>query len=139
MSGFEIAGAVLGGFPILLNCLEYYREGFEPLNDWWHFRVHFIAFVDDVRHQMMRYHESLIRLLDPIISDNQSLLALIKDPTDSRWKDGSIEALLEDRLPSELDRLFRILNRMQEVMGDLNKLLGINNGKVIITKTLDKS
>ncbi|KAJ0336440.1 hypothetical protein KNSL1_013285 [Colletotrichum chrysophilum] len=79
---------------------------------------------------MMKYHENLIRLLDPIVTDNDSLMELIRNPDDSRWKDGSLEALLENRLSSGLDRFFRTIKRMQDVMMDLNKLLQIQDGKV---------
>ncbi|KAH7253214.1 hypothetical protein B0J15DRAFT_536219 [Fusarium solani] len=115
MSGIEVAGLVLGGFPILLNCLDYYRKGFEPLEEWFSFRTHFIAFVDNIRHQMMRYND---------------LAKLVGDPTDSRWNDHSLDSLLEQRLSSELDRFLRIVHRMHEVMLDLNKLLQIEDGQV---------
>ncbi|KAI3543763.1 hypothetical protein CSPX01_06086 [Colletotrichum filicis] len=129
MSGFEIAGAVLGGFPILLNCIDYYHTALEPMDNWWHFRDYFIHFVDDIRHQRMKYHENLIRLLDPIIPDNESLITLIGDPTDVRWKDGSLEDHLKDRFPSELDRFLRTIERMHEVMLELYKILQIQDGK----------
>lgn len=132
MSGFEIAGLVLGAFPILLKSLEHYREGFEPLEEWWNFRTHFIAFVDDIRHQMMRYNENLVRLLDPIIADTDELASLLRDSSlaDARWHDGTFEGPLKQRLASECDRFLRILRRMQEVMEDLGKLLQIDNGNV---------
>lgn len=31
MSGVEIVGFVLGGFPLLISAAEHYKEGFEPL------------------------------------------------------------------------------------------------------------
>ncbi|KAK0726731.1 hypothetical protein B0T26DRAFT_691523 [Lasiosphaeria miniovina] len=130
MSGIEVAGLVLGGFPVLLECLSFYRKSFEPLEEWWNFRTHFIAFVDDIRHQTMRYNENLIRLLDPIVTNNEDLLKLVADPADPRWKDGSLDGPLEQRLSSELDRFLRIVSRMKSVMDDLNKLLQIENGKV---------
>ena len=120
----------MGGFPVLLECLNFYRKSFEPLEEWWNFRTHFIAFVDDIRHQTMRYNENLIRLLDPIVTDNEDLLKLVANPTDPRWKDGSLDGPLEQRLSSELDRFLRIVGRMKCVMDDLNKLLQIENGKV---------
>ncbi|KAH0542502.1 hypothetical protein FGG08_003098 [Glutinoglossum americanum] len=130
MSGIEIAGLVLGSFPILLNCLDYYRKGFEPLEEWWNFRTHFIAFVDDIRHQMMRYNENMIRLLDPIIADNDDLNALVQDANDPRWTDGSLAIPLEQRLASECERFIRIIKRMEEVVGDLKRLLQIKDGNV---------
>lgn len=78
----------------------------------------------------MRYNENMIRLLDPIIGDNESLAKLVGDPTDSRWNDHSLDTLLEQRLSSEFDRFLRIVDRMHEVMLDLNKLLQIEDGQV---------
>lgn len=130
MSGIEIAGVVLGSFPILLKCLEYYREGFQPLEEWWHFRTHFIAFIDDIRHQMMRYNENMIRLLDPIIADNDSLTALVRDANEPRWTDGSLDVLLENRLASEHERFLRIVKRMEDVVESLKKFLQIKDSHV---------
>lgn len=125
MSGIEIAGLVLGSFPIMLNCLDYYRQGFEPLEEWWNFREHFIAFVDDIEHQMMRYNENMVRLLHPIVVESDSLTALVQNAKDPRWTDGSLTHPLEQRLASEHGRFLRIIQRMEEEVGDLKKLLGI--------------
>ena len=130
MSGVEIAGLVLGGFPILLNCLDYYQRGFEPLEEWWNFRSQFIAFVDGMSHQMMKYHQNLIELLDPIVADSESLRQLIDNPNDPRWRDGSLALELEKRLASEHPRFLRIIDRMQEVIHDLKKLLQVDEANV---------
>ena len=134
MSGVEIIGLILGSFPILLNSLEYYRKGFEPLDEWWHFRTRFIAFVDDIEHQMMRYNENMIRLLDPIISNNASLTALILNTNDSRWTDGSLVRLLEERLAGQQGRFMRIVEKMEEIIEKLKKLLQIRDGNVCLGK-----
>lgn len=130
MSGIEIAGLVLGSFPILLNCLEYYHKGFEPLENYWNFRAYFIAFIDDIRHQMMKYNDNMTRLLDPIIADNESLNALVRNAKDPRWKDGSLDVPLEMRLASEHDRFLRIVERMEEVVESLKKFLRIEDSHV---------
>lgn len=130
MSGIELAGLVLGAFPIILNGLEFYRKGFEPLDEWWQFRTHFIAFTDDVRHQMMKYNENMIRLLDPITicTDGDKLAALLMIPNQND-PEFDLEEILKGRLASELDRFLRIVQRMHEIMLALNKLLQIEDGK----------
>ena len=130
MSGIEIAALVLGSFPIILNCLDYYREGFEPLEEWWSFRTHFIDFVDDISHQMMLYDGNMKRLLDPVIVDNDSLISLVQNAKDPRWTDGSLTHILEQRLTSEHERFLRIVQRMEKEIGGLKKLLGIKDGEV---------
>ena len=130
MSGIEVAGLVLGGFPILLNCLEYYKRGFEPLEEWWNFRTRLITFVDDIRHQMMRYNENMIRLLDPVVADSDSLAKLVEDPNDRRWHDDSLDDLLKQRLASEYDRFFRITQKIHMHLEALERLLKIQDGTV---------
>ena len=137
MSGIEIAGLVLGSFPIILNCLDYYRKGFEPLEDWWNFRTHFIAFIDDISHQMMRYNGNMIRLLDPIVADSDSLTTLVGNANDPRWIDGSLAHLLEQRLASEHKRFLRIIQRMEEEIRELKRFLGIKDGAVRLQHGLD--
>lgn len=130
MSGIEIAGLVLGSFPIILNCLDYYREGYEPLEAWWNFRAAFINFVDAIKHQMMRYDDSIKRLLDPIIPDPNSLIRLVQDTKDPRWFDESLNHHLEQRLAGEHGRFLRIMQRMEKDIVGLKKLLGIKDGEV---------
>lgn len=132
MSGIDIAGLILGSFPIIWNCLDYYQEGFEPLEDWWNFRTHFVACVDDVSHQMMRYNENMVRLLGPIVADRESLNKLVRDASDPRWIDGTVTRLLEHRLASERERFLRIIQRMENEIKELKKLLGIKAGDVCI-------
>lgn len=38
MSGIEVAGLVLGAFPIVVEALEDYRELFGALKSWWRFQ-----------------------------------------------------------------------------------------------------
>ncbi|MCJ1271276.1 hypothetical protein MMC22_011176 [Lobaria immixta] len=130
MSGIEVAGLVLGSFPILMSCLESYRKGFEPLEEWWNFRTHFITFVDEIRHQEMIYNENMTRLLDPIIADNDSLTALVRNAKEPRWTDGSLNVPLEIRLASEYERFLRIVERMEEVMESLKKLLQVKDSNM---------
>ncbi|MCJ1428158.1 hypothetical protein MMC29_006066 [Sticta canariensis] len=126
MSGVEVAGVVLGAFPILVNCLQYYRKGFEPLEEWWKFRTSFIRFIDDISHEMMKYTTNMERLLHPIIVDNNSFRALMADAKEPRWTDGSLEILLENRLASQYGRFLRIVDEMEEIVESLKKFLQIN-------------
>lgn len=126
MSGVEVAGVVLGAFPILVNCLQYYRKGFEPLEEWWNFRTSFIKFIDDISHEMMKYNTNMERLLHPIIADNDSFRALMEDAKEPRWTDGSLEVLLEHRLASQYGRFLRIVDRMEEIVKSLMDFLQVN-------------
>ena len=74
----------------------------------------------------------MTRLLDPVIVDNDSLTSLVQNAKDPRWTDGSLTHLLEQRLTSQLARFLRIIQRMEEEISSLRKLLGIKYGEVYL-------
>ena len=133
MSGIEVAFLFFGSFPIILNCLDYYLELLEPIEELWDFRKHLIAFIDDIQHQMMIYHDSMTALLDPIIPDPTSLDELLHNANDPRWKEQEFKDMLKQRLvASELERFLRIVQRMEKEIVKLKKLVGIKDGEVRI-------
>ncbi len=129
MSGFEVVGVVLGALPIIVKCLNKYREGFEPLEQWWMFRTHFSNFVDDFQEQTMEYEMNVESLLDHVITDRDER-AVLSQFWDERWRNGSLERALKDMLPSEHDRVLYILGRIHKVVGEVEKSLQIQDGRV---------
>jgi hypothetical protein len=130
MSGFEIAGIVLGGFPIVLKCLEEYRRVFEPIDDWWHFNHRFNGLVNDIRHQLLLFHVNMSRLLNPIVPSNDDFLQLANNPEDPRWLDGSLDRALQLRLGSEVDRVMDYIQRIYRSIEEVKSLLLIADGQV---------
>jgi hypothetical protein len=53
MSGVEAAGFVLAVFPIVIQLLQQYREGLEPLKTWWKYRKEFLKFSRNVKNQSL--------------------------------------------------------------------------------------
>ena len=49
----------------------------------------------------MRYQDDMVRLLDSVVAERDSLTKLVRDASDPRWIDGSLTNLLEQRLASE--------------------------------------
>lgn len=130
MSGFEIAGLVLGALPILVKCLEGYQRGFEPLDRWWNFHTRFIEFLDELRHQRMLFHGNMVQLLRHVFTNDDEIWRLASNSDDPRWKDGTLAHALRKRLASELDRLIRVITRMHEIVNQLSHLLQIKDGQV---------
>jgi len=121
MSGFEIAGVVLGAFPILLNVLECYQEGCEPLKEFWSFDRTFINFIDDLRHERMLYERTIKQLLEPLGMEEEERKALFISPEE--WGDDKLKDALAKRLGAEHDRFLRHIVRMDEIMSSFRKLL----------------
>ncbi|TAQ86665.1 hypothetical protein B7494_g5026 [Chlorociboria aeruginascens] len=59
----EVAGLVLGAFPLLISAAESYKKGFEPLLKWKRFRTEFIGFIDAVDIQKQLFDQMMERFL----------------------------------------------------------------------------
>jgi hypothetical protein len=90
MSGFEVAGVVLGGFPLLIGAAKKWMEGVEALVEWKKFRPRFISFIGaiDVENTIFRN-----TLLNVMITATASMSM---DVDYLEWKNPDISKALEN-------------------------------------------
>jgi hypothetical protein len=81
MSGFEVAGVVLGGFPILISALEHWHHGAKLLKNWWQFRREYRRSLDDINYHKLAFERNLQECLLPLVADDDEVEALVRDPT----------------------------------------------------------
>lgn len=130
MAGIEIAGLVLGGFPLLISAAEHYKKGFEPLKKWFKFRTQFIAFIDDVDIQKQLFDQTLEILLGSIDTEENELQRLMHDPEYEGWHRPELARALGARLGSSIRVFNSRMGTMNELMRELEDLLSIKNGEV---------
>ena len=130
ITGVETAGLVLAVFPLLTSALEHYREGFEPLKDWWMFQTEFSAFIHLIGEQALLFDENLEELLSPIISSDAEMAGLLQNPMGSGWRDPQLEIKLRARLPKSFDIYQRMILEMKACLDKLQKKLAMQEGKV---------
>lgn len=70
MSGFEIAGAVLGAIPIAITALDKYKEANKRLAFWWGIRQEHKRFSSDLEFQCCNFELNLKQLLLPLLVDD---------------------------------------------------------------------
>lgn len=98
MSGVEIAGLVLGAFPIVVQLIEGYKEGCQPLTSWLRFRKTFLGLIQGIRYQETRLDNNVRRLLLPLVEEEEELNELLNNPGGDGWKDPKLEEALRCRL-----------------------------------------
>src|SRR6266536_4094554 len=104
MSGIEVAGLVLGAFPILITALEQYRETAVVFKSWWRFEREYNNFKYEVECQQRRFEQNLEIYLFPLIVDDDRLLeSLLANPGGPEWKDNQLEQRLKERIPESYD------------------------------------
>lgn len=131
MSGIEIAGLVLGAFPILISGIEAYRNGLKPLKIWRRYRKHIAHFSTTVEIQELFFDTHLRDLLAPIAASPEDLQALLHSPGGPAWKTPELAEKLKVRLSRFYEPYMKTVANINETLAELQNSLGIVNGKVI--------
>lgn len=80
MSGIELAGLVVGAFPLLIAALEHYRDAANVLEIFWKIKREYKHWVHDLRICELAFERNLEALLLPLIVDDNEILELLKHP-----------------------------------------------------------
>jgi len=126
----ETAGFILAGFPLIISALEHYRDGFEPLQEWWKFESEFSNFIEELGTQQTRFDMNLEKLLDPFVTSGSQMNALLDQRSPEAWKDTALQGEIHNRLGNSYEWYIAICRKMNATLGGLEERLGIENGEV---------
>ena len=126
MSGIEIAGILLGSFPLLISALENYRETAEVLEDWWQIKKEYKKCKNEIKVQELAFESNLERFLLPLVVDDDEISSLLAEPGGSGWKDPVLEDKLRSRLPKSYDLFLDTINDIHGIMNGLKEELGLS-------------
>jgi len=127
MSGVEVAGFLLAAFPLAISALEHYRETAETLGVFWKIRREYKTWTHNLNICKLAFEQNLEEFLLPLIADEDELQRLIAEPDGAEWKNPELEKRLRKRLPKSYDLYLESIDRIKDVMNDLNHELGIDN------------
>lgn len=127
MSGIEIAGLVLGAFPLIITALERYREGAELLSDWWRIQRAYKSCKREVEYHRILFETNVEEFLLPLVVDNEELKALMDSPAGEEWDDPELEERLQQRLPKSYNLFIDIMGEIRQLMEKLLKEMGVDN------------
>lgn len=124
MSGFEIAGVVLGLFPIVYDTAKDLRGVFHDAQSWWRFEREFEDFILKVERQKIAFSQILEILFDPLhqlsLSERD---ALGNNPNSPLWYDLRIQEVLKDRIRQKYMGWF--MRQLGDINDALEELLGL--------------
>jgi len=130
MSGIELAGLVLGAFPIALWGLEQYRDVSKQMGFWFQIRSEYQRSTEELAYHRLSFEANLKLLLLPIVDDDVQLEDMLNEPGGQAWKNAAIQKALEKRLQKSYDLYLTTLRDMERVMKELSKELAIENEHV---------
>lgn len=130
MSGFEIAGVVLGGVPIIVSALKLYIEGAGAFQRWRKYTRELQSLIRNLETEQTKLQNVCERLLVNIVPETK-IEDMINDPFGPLWSDEATEKKINERLWRSAkvfkDNVLDMNNAVEEMKEKL-KLDG--NGKV---------
>ncbi|KAL0257673.1 hypothetical protein SLS55_006836 [Diplodia seriata] len=126
MSGIEVAGLVLGAFPLLICAIDSTKQVSKLAGTWRNVRKEYRKCINDLRVQHAFYQLNLKELLVPLIPDDEeSLLSeLLAQPGCAVWKRPDLIKRLDKRLPSIRDEYLETMVALNDALEDLGEELG---------------
>ena len=114
MSGIEIAGLIIGLFPLVVQSLELFQDACRIKGLLDHFRSEYEKNLQDIKDEELSFHLSLELLLQPLVEDDafeeHGLDCLVADPGGVGWRTDDVAHALEERLGPIYERVMEIVN-----------------------------
>ncbi|KAK7937678.1 uncharacterized protein PG986_014546 [Apiospora aurea] len=130
MSGIELAGLVLGAFPVAIWGLEQYRDIAKQMGFWFQIRSEYQQSIDELIFHRLSFEGNLKLLLLPLVDDDARLEEMMIEPGGPGWKSAEMQKALEKRLQQSYRSYLSILADMERAMKELNEELAIENEHV---------
>lgn len=127
MSGIEIAGLVLGAFPLLIHALESYRESLDILKDWYKIQRAYRHSIRTLGILQVQFERNVERFLLPLVVDDDELKELMANPAGKGWEDPDLETRLQQRLPESYKWFLETIVEINRIVEALKKELGVTN------------
>ena len=128
MSGLEVAGVVLGAFPLLLAAIEHWHDIANTYELYRRIPRRYRECQQDIEYEKMMCRRNLEALLTPILQDADEVDRLVADPGGQGWNDPALQERLEERLHGSYHVYREIITKMEDVVYKLKKELSIDEG-----------
>lgn len=130
MSGLEIAGVLLGTFPLIISGLEHWRDVARVGGYLWKIRKEYTKCRTDIHYHEIVFKRNLKELLLPIISDVDEVTRLLGDPGGAGWSDKSLQNRMGSRLQEAYNVYMSVVEEMNKAAEELRKELCLDKAAV---------
>jgi hypothetical protein len=137
MSGLEVAGVLLGTFPLIIAGIEQWRKCATVGNYFRKVRKEYTKCRSDVQFHEIMYRRNLKALLKPIVVEAADVEALVGDPGGDNWKDPALQENLVIRLQESYSVYMEIIEEMNDTAEELRQDLCF--GEVTVQQKLAPS
>jgi len=130
LTGVETAGLVLASLPLGISAFEHYKDGCEPLIDWWEFEAVYKRLVQEIDLLRTFLRQFLEKLLSSIVDTDDELQSLLKSPSGNAWKSSELDRNLRIKLSDSYKIFINKIEAMNEDMQRLKEKMGVDKADV---------
>lgn len=135
----EVAGLVLGVYPVVILVFEQFKTGSEYFSNWRQFRRQYEGFIRDIEAQQLFFEGTLQDLLcggmDPYLSGSNSkdtFRRMVSEKSQTGWNDPKLIENLKARLDKRYDWYMYTIQRIHDIFEEFTEVLDIQAvGKAI--------
>ncbi|KAI8259093.1 hypothetical protein K4K56_006812 [Colletotrichum sp. SAR 10_98] len=130
MSGFEVAGVVLGTIPLVISALEHYKQGISTIRTWRNYNRELRILILSLETERVRFQDVCEKLLVGLVSPCQ-IESMVEDPFGPAWQEDVIQAKIKARLWRSFSIFEDIVKDMEEATKEMMKKLDLQpDGKI---------
>ncbi|KAI8310682.1 hypothetical protein K4K61_000285 [Colletotrichum sp. SAR11_59] len=119
MSGFEVAGVVLGTIPLVISALEQYQKGISTMRKWRNYQ---------------RELRSLIWNLE-----TERIESMVEDPFGPAWHEDTIQAKIKTRLWRSFSVFENTIKEIEKATKEMMTQLNVQSGGNVSISSLEGS
>ena len=123
MSGFEIAGVVLGSIPLVIATLENYLKGVRTIKRWGMYERELRSLIRNLETEKVKLQNVCEKLLDGLVSPSQ-IEEMVDNPLGILWTEEETQKKIRDRLWRSSSIFAQTVNEMKDAIDEIKEKLG---------------
>jgi hypothetical protein len=123
MSGFEIAGAILGSIPLVISTLEHYKNGVSVIQRYRRYERELQRLIRNLETEQVKLQNVCEKLLDGIVPPSR-IDAMVENPGGELWTKEETQKAIRARLWKSWDVFERTLRDIQTATEGMYEKLG---------------
>ncbi|KAK6819649.1 hypothetical protein PG987_016132 [Apiospora arundinis] len=133
MSGIEVAGLVLGAFPIALEGLKIFRSHLASLETWWEYEAEFEDFIWAVENESISFVQNMQLLMNRANLEDENCVDFL-EPNSAIWATADFQMALKHQIGDQfIDWFLTRLQHMRKALSEIYDMLPIKDGQVTLS------
>ncbi|KAL5121729.1 hypothetical protein ACEQ8H_000416 [Pleosporales sp. CAS-2024a] len=137
MSGIEVAGLVLGCLPLIIQGIESYNEGLDPIKSFMRWEHELPKFIRKLTTQHIHYDQTIRVLIAAITTDEEFSDMMANPGSGQLWKDRGLAGKLQERLQESYEEYQRTIVDIERITKKIASKLDLDRAKELSRNDLE--